>query len=408
MMIKYIKNFLTKNWMAKLMCLVAAFVLWVWVASSQNTIAKFPGTLPIKSINTPVNLVAIYDADQVTVKILAEPSIWQRLSAETFSAEINLVGLSAGTHQVPVNVSASIAGVQIVDQTPTSILVTLEPLETKTIKLSERIEGSAADGMVPGDIVFEPDSVRIKGAKSIISEITEAVAAISLNGQDADFSSTVTPMILDDKGQTISDITIMPGSVEAQISIVKGSNTKTVGVKVQVDGVPKDNYYISNITSTPGAVDISGVQNTVLATSYLSTLPIDVTGATSEITKDISLSVPSGLIILNNNSSKIHVTISISPIQTSKTFNLNTFKISSGEGKIISTDPISIAAVCTGPIDQINSLTNSDFTILLNLSNQKADASGVINLTVAPSDIQAPSGVTVTSITSNELKVKIQ
>jgi len=407
-MIKYIKNFLTKNWMAKLMCLVAAFVLWVWVASSQNTIAKFPGSLSIKSINTPANLIAIYDADQVTVKILAEPSVWQRLSAETFSAEINLAGLSAGTHQVPVNVSASIAGVQIVDQTPASILVTLEPLETKTVKVSERIEGSAADGMVPGDIAFEPDSVQIKGAKSVVADVTEAVAVVSLGGQDADFSSTVTPMVLDDKSQTISGVTIVPGTVQAQISIVKGSNTKTVGVKVQVNGVPKDNYYISNITSTPGAVDISGVRSTVLATSYLSTLPIDVTGATSEITKDISLSVPSGLTILNNNSAKIHVTIAISPIQTSKTFNINSFKVSSGEGKIVSTDPISIAAVCTGPIDQINSLTNTDFTIFLDLSNQQADASGVINLTLTPLNIQAPSGISVTSIASSELKVKIQ
>jgi len=407
-MIKFTKKIITKNLWAKLLCLLAAFLLWLWVASSQNTIAKFPGTLTIKASNTPANLVPIFDTDEVSVKILAEPSVWQQLSVETFTAEINLTGLTAGTHQVPVNVTSSISGVQIVDQNPSSILVTLEPLAIKTVKVSERIDGSAADGMVPGDIAFSPDTVQIKGAKSVVADINEVVATVTLSGQDADFTANINPHVLDEKGQQINDITVSPDSVQAQVSVVKGSNTKTVGVKVQVNGVPADNYYISNITSTPGAIDISGVRSTVLATSYLSTQPIDVTGATSDITKDISLSVPSGLTILNNNSTKIHVTISISPTETSKTFNLTNFKVSSGNYKIVSTDPGSISVVCAGSLDQLNSLGDKDFTVLLDLTTNQPDSSGISNLVLSKTNIQVPAGITVVSISTPALKVRVQ
>ena len=370
--------------------------------------AKFPGTIPINPANLPANLAAVYDSKDVSIKILADPSIWQKLSPEAFRANIDLTGLTAGTHQVSVNVVSSISGVQIVDKNPSTILVTLEPVVTKDVSVVERIDGQAADGMVPGDISFNPSKVQVTGAKSIVDGISEAVAVVSLKGESADFSQSVRPVIYDDENQQLVGVKIKPAETKAEVSIVRGSNTKTVGIKVQVIGTPRDNYYIANIASTPGAVDISGVRTTVLNTKFIETSPIDVTGATSDITKDVTLSVPDGLTILNSNSTKVHVAISIQTSVVSRAFDVTNFKSVSGNSTITSINPAAVTVICSGSVSTLNSISASDFTILFDLADKMPDSHGEIGLTLTPVNIQTPSGISVSSVVNPNVKVKVQ
>jgi|GEM_PF-518048 len=408
MFLKYLKQFIVKNWPIKAMCLVAAGVLWIYVASSQNTVAKFPGSLRIRPVNVPSNLVAIYDTKTVEIKVMAEPTVWQKLSADAFLATIDLSGMSVGTHEVSVNVSTSISGVQIIQKTPERILVTLEPVISKDVSVGKRIEGNAADGMVPGSIAFSPDKVRIKGAQSVIDNINEAVATIVLNGESEDFKRNISLAVYDDKNQEISDVEIWPSEVEAQVSIVKGSNVKTVGVKVKVSGTVAENYYISDISSSPGAVDISGLQTTVQETKFIETYPVDVSGQNGSIQRDILLNVPDGVNLMGNDAGKVSVTISISPFTLSKKFTVNNFKIENSGSSQVNLSSAGIDLTCEGLPSIIGTVVPSDFAVKVDLNKKQSDGNGNTYIYLTSDDIIAPGGISIKAIEPEYLQITVK
>jgi YbbR domain-containing protein len=406
MIFKNILKAIFRNWPIKLLCILASASLWFYVTSSQNTIAKFPGSLNIRTANISTNLVAIYDVKTVEVKVMAEPSVWQKLSAESFSASIDLSGVSAGTHEVPVNVTTSIPGVQIIEKTPDKILVTLEPVISKDVSIAKKIEGGSAEGMVPGNITFSPDRVRIKGGQSAIDNISEATAVISLNGEGENFKRNISLIVLNDSGEEMKDVEIWPNEVEADVSIVKGSNVKTVGIKVKIIGSPKENYYVSDVTSMPGAVDISGIRDIVVNTKYLETQSIDISGVSTDIERDIALSAPDGITILGNSSAKVHVIINISSFEISRSFDVSNYKILNSNIQVASFDPTTVKVVCEGLPNILGTLTKDNFSIDLNLIGKTPDPNGEINVAIVPENVHAVDGVTIISVEPNTIKIK--
>lgn len=407
-MFRKITKFFTKNWIVKIVCICIASILWFYVVSSQNTIAKFPGELTIKAINTPSDLVAIYDAKTVEIKVMAEPSVWQKLSAETFSASVDLSGMTEGTHEVPVNVTTSISGVQIVQKTPDKILVTLEPLVTKEVPISKKIEGNAADGMVVGSVNFSANKAVIHGAKSLIEGITEVSAVITLNGESVNFSRSVHLAVFDDKNDEIKSIEISPSEVQADVAVVKGSNIKTVGIKANIVGLPKNNYFISNISVAPGVVDITGVRDTVNATKYIETLPIDVSGITADLTKDTTIVLPDGISILSGNTTKVHITISISTNTTSKEIIVTNLTAINHNFSSVTFDPASVKVVCEGNPTAISNLTSNDLSISIDLNGKQPDQNGVITVALLPSNVHLPSDINVISLTPQTLQIRVK
>ena len=212
------KNF-SNNLSIKLFCFFAALFLWIIVAAGQSTVGKFPNSLKIKSINAAAGMVAIYDLKTVEVKIMAEPSVWKQLSTESFSAYVDLSGLSTGTHEVSVNVVSSVPGVQIVEKSPDRILISLEQIITKEVNINKRVEGSAAEGLVAGTIELNSEKVQARGAKSVIDNLTEASVIISLNGETEDFKKTVEIIALDESGEAIGNIEFLPAEVTANVSV---------------------------------------------------------------------------------------------------------------------------------------------------------------------------------------------
>jgi len=81
---------LTKNLWIKLFCLLAAILLWVYVAAGQSAVGKFPGNIEIRAINVPSGLVAIFDNQSVEIKIMADSATWRKLSADSFTAYVDL------------------------------------------------------------------------------------------------------------------------------------------------------------------------------------------------------------------------------------------------------------------------------------------------------------------------------
>lgn len=398
----------SKNWRIKLFCLVAAGSLWVYVAAQENSVGKLPGSIPIKALNTPPGLMAIYDTRNVEIKIMAQPSTWKNLSTDSFTAYVDLASLSEGTYELNVNVQSSVDGVEIIQKTPDKIMVSLEKVINKDVGVGKRIEGSAADGWVTADIALTPEKVTIRGPKSIVDNISEATALIVLRSESEDFTRNFTVTAYDGEGKQINNVIFDPPEVEGRVKLTKASNNKTVGVKVKVVGQLKAGYYISEIATTPNTIDVIGSRNILPSLSYLETLPVNVSDISSTLEKDVYISLKEGVAFQTGNSGKVHVVIKVAESESSKEIVATINPTNLSGYNISSMNPDQIKVVCSGPISAINNLKSSDVILNLDFSNQKlVQNPETVTFSLVGTMFKVSNGVYVTNFSPTSLSVNL-
>lgn len=399
---------ITKNFGIKLLCVVASSMLWIYVISIQNTVAKFPSDINIKERNLQEDLVAVYDQKSVEVKIMAEPAAWQRLSAESFSAFLDLSGYKEGTYEIPVNVSINVSDVQVVAKSPEKILVTLEKMVSKEVPISANLEGNAATGRVAGNIEFSPSTVTVSGPKSVIDQVNEVVALIQLNGEEKDFTRLTPLTVTDVDGTVLRNVTLSAKEAEADISIVKGSNIKTVGIKAKITGQPASGYTVSGITVSPQIIDITGNRDSIEDILYIETEPIDINNTSNTIEKDVPLDLPSGITLLSGYQSKAKVRITFSNQTALKQLDVSNFKTTNlGQYSVLSYSPQVVSIQLAGPAATIGTITDKDIALVLDFTGKVPDENGMIEFSLNDSDFAIPQNCTISSLSPKGLNVKV-
>lgn len=398
-------KFLTNNFSMKAIALIIAVGLWLFVSATLNTVSKFPGNISVKAVNVPTSLAAIYDTKEVSLKISAEPSIWKQLSSENFSAFVDLNGLTAGTHNLKVIVNSNLPGVEVVEVTPSNIMVRVEAVSEKTVDISSSITGQAADGQTVGLVEFEPEKVTISGPKSEIDAIGTATAEIKLSGESDDFERQIVLKVLNDKSESIQGVSISPSEVKAKVKIVKAGNNKTVGIKVNTSGFPATGFYVNNLAAEPSTVDIVGQSSVLQTVQYIETQTIDITGQNATISRSVSLSLPAGVSLQRDANQKVKITITFSASDVTKelTATISPSNLSPGL-KVQSYDPASIKVLVSGPADKINSLTSADVILNIDLGGKSTGTSGI---DLKSSMFKVPSGISVSSFLPSSISVNI-
>lgn len=377
-----------------------AVLLWVFVASNQSLLGKFPNQIKIQTVNLSTDYQAFLDEQSVQVSVMADRGVFKSLTADSFSASVDLAGLKEGTYELDVRVSTNIPEVQITKIEPAKVFVNIEKVIVKSVSLTPKVEGDAADGMVLGQITLEPDTVQIKGPSSYVETISEANAIIKLNGESESFERDVQVSAVN-PGEEAKGVSFLPANVTAKVTIIKGGNNKTVGIKVKTKGLPKENYYLSKITATPPTIDIVGQRSILSNVNFLETEEVDIGGASDQITKDVNLILPSGVSLQRGSVQKVKVELSFALIGSTKSVAPKIVALNLNEGlRLISYSPSDLSVSLSGPQTLLNSLGADDIRLELNMAGKTA---GTYNVTVDSTMIRVPPGLAITSIVPTTL-----
>jgi YbbR domain-containing protein len=189
----------------------------------------------------------------------------------------NTIWTNTTTHEQGVGVFNGDIGI-IKEIEPASITVTLDPAVHKTVPVVVKINGKVGEGLAPDEPQVEPENVEVRGAKSDVDTILEATAEVTLRGDTQDVKKAVTLKGLNAKGEEINDLQFSPNQVSVTIPIIKAGKTKTVGIKVKTEGVPKTGYWVSQTSIEPSMINISGNGEVLANTKFIETQPINVEG----------------------------------------------------------------------------------------------------------------------------------
>lgn len=389
------------------LALIAGLLLTGLSSGPRFKTAELPQGVAVTAANIKEGMSAHFGSQKrIQVIVRAPRTAWATLDAEDFSASVDVKNLAEGTHEATVAVTSKIPDIEIVRVKPSRVTVALEPVIRKTVVVVARFSGKAADDLVPDDPVFEPDKAEITGPKSIVQDITQAVAQISLDNQSQKIEQKYQLVALSSSGSVIEDISFSPAEVNVKVALVKAGKLKTVGVRVKTTGQPAGGYWVSELTATPSTVLVTATADILDKLTVIDTDAVQVAGLAKDTEVSVGLAFPSG-VVAADSTSKVTVRLKLSETSTTKTVTPTI----SYEGvdpslKVTALNPASISAIVSGAPAVLGGLGGNDVLLKLNLSAYKS--AGTYSVTITNSMFTLKEGISLASFLPSAINVTLE
>ena len=173
-----------------------------------------------------------------------------------FEIYADLRNLSEGTHQVELkytNISNNID----LSINPTSITVTIaERVDMEfSVEADFMNRNTLEEWYVLGNPTLSMDTVRIRGAKSIVDEIASVRALIDVSNIEG-LSAYEAPVVAFDNLGNRLNVEIIPSTLTTSVEVMKKS--EVVPFKVSITGNPPEGYSISEVIIEPAEIELFG------------------------------------------------------------------------------------------------------------------------------------------------------
>ena len=171
-----VNNLFDKKITARILSVLLATMLWLYVITEQNPVVYKDITLPVKLIG-----VETLAAKNITIMDNASYNIYLRLKGNKNTLDrIDNTTLSAiadirdqnqkGEFQIPIQISGIPAGVDVISISNKSIKIRFDNVVSVTMPVVMNITGNPLQGMAAMTPSVNPGEVTITGAESLINK----------------------------------------------------------------------------------------------------------------------------------------------------------------------------------------------------------------------------------------------
>ena len=195
MTINELKNKISENWKVKIICLILAIGIYLFV--QYVTFKKTELTVPLQVKNAS-NLVYTNELPRTAeVIVYGEPNQVGLLQEKDFEVYVDLSELvEIGTFEVPLHLELSDKASKMENVEfslkDDKVSLNIEHKITALVPIKTNISGACAKGYEISAIEIYPDTVQITGRASLIEKISYLETdVINLSGKSSDFTQTV-------------------------------------------------------------------------------------------------------------------------------------------------------------------------------------------------------------------------
>lgn len=378
----------TYNWVIKLLCVFAAFILWLYVMivdSPEYQEVFYDVSVHLVGMEDLYNShkLSIYnrnDIGSIDVTISGKRSQVLMLEEEEILATADVSNISSdGTVNVNIQVEVP-SGLTVVEKSKARVTLDVEEAVTKMIPLSEKVEHLELEGNYErGPAEFSFDSIQVTGPKRIVEGITKAEVAIDFTGISTSLHRTCEFYFMDELNNRISSRYLQYDStpVDVYVPIYK---TVTVPVEVLfVHGYINDSN--ADIRVTPSEVTLKGEESAMRAEELLAPIVLDEKKITeNSYGKTITLQPAEGIMIQDDVTSvQVHVDID-SSIQYIM-LTITDIEVTGASGIRYEIEDEELQVTLRGPWEKLAKIRQSDVYALVDLSGYSSDSSARVTKT---------------------------
>jgi len=204
----------TSNWHIKLISLLLAFVLWVYVQGLEEK-ERFV-SVPLEVRNVPSGFMISSDIpDYVSVVLKGKESSFTGINWNNLRAYIDISNSTGGRIRgvARVDENSLPQGVSVKEINPRVVEIQVEKVLSKKVEVMPVIAGEPPYGYACTDIVMQPQKVTIEGPESLIESI-DSITTEEINMSDLT-ESTVMEVSLASPGKKI----YFPDSEKVKVKI---------------------------------------------------------------------------------------------------------------------------------------------------------------------------------------------
>ena len=313
------KSFYKSDWFLKIISLIIAIVLWVYIAYEQKPQYE-TWIRDIEVVRT--NLSQDYEngklvimdgtTDKIDIKISGDRKDVSAIKQSDITATIDMLGVnSEGVYSLPISISIPMDGIDIVQKSPSHATMKVDKIITVEKRITAETKGTIPEGYVVGDFKTEPASVKLTGPESIINTISSAKTTIDL-AEASQNPDSLFKIKLYDSNET----EIINPLITHNIEYVKVTDlfTKTKMADVIVNlggGTNKNGDEVEYTVLSSVKVQLMGEKSALDAVSTVSTEEIDAYDVTSDLEINVKLIVPDGVKLVNSADENVKVKLSV-------------------------------------------------------------------------------------------------
>jgi len=386
------------NWPLKLGAIALASLMYGGLALSQNT-QTYPGVIPVRPVNQPPNTFLLTPPAQVTaVRYFAPNGV--PVAANSFVATVDLAGVPANGEFVTVRIDVKPLDerIRVLGYDPALTSVQLDPIIDKDVPVKVE-HGAVPDGLTLGPTTIDPETVTISGPQSVVVNVEAARAVVIVQTTGIDIDQNVPLVPIDKLGNALSPLDVTPPTARVTIPVFSDRQSRTLPVDPIITGTPAAGFEIESVAVRPQVALVAGDADQLAQLTQVDTDPIPMTGVSANVTVEVGLALPIGVIAVGDE--KILVTITIRPVTATRNFSagLRLIGVQDGVSYALATDRV-LVTIGGSPAD-LDRLVGATLVMDLDVAGLKAGVHDV------PVTADLPAGTTLVSATPASVKVTI-
>jgi YbbR domain-containing protein len=362
-------------------------------------------SVPVQVVNVPPGLVVTTPQQSVRLWVTAPQNVFSRLRPENFTAQVDATGSSSGDNQLPISASSTDPEVRNVSPDPANTLVHLEEVRDQIVPVRANLQGQAASGYTVGTATVDPPRITVTGAASLVGRASEAVVDVNIDHVTVSVNGAFTPRIVDDRGNDLKDLNLRasPQSVTVQVPITQQTLYKEVGIRPNIQGQPAPGYALQPVEVNPPTTTLVGDSASLEAVNLVDTAPLDISGISSTVVRNVALSPPPRTLLLQDGQT-VTVTMRVTTLPVTQTVRVPPSVINLS-GSVQLAHPLDLVAVTIeGPAPALQNLTlnPNDFKVVVDAAGK---GPGRYNLDVKVQ--QVPAGLTAQDFSPKQVQVDL-
>ncbi len=375
---------------AKILCVLAAFLLWIYVMAAESPQHKEVFANVVVRVTDGELLadqgLAVYNGDGtcIDVTLSGKKSVLTQLTPEDIVATASVKDYrDSGRVDVKITVDVP-SGCQLEELSAETVSVYLDYYETKTLDLSMVMNNiSLPEGFAQGAVDVDGYKVTVSGASKYVEMVTDAVAVFDMTGvqQTTDVEARVA--LYDHMGRELNNQYILytPKTVELTVPVIK---SVTLPVKVEF----KHGFFSeanTRITLSVSEVTLSGEPQLIdkHAASIQPTILIDEKTdflLTDNYEKTVQLTAPEGL---SFDVESVDVSVTYSDDIMTRIITVpgeNVFDSGASQGVKYTWDKSPITVKIMGSLGAIQDIRADDIILWLDMSPYSESSAGSVNV----------------------------
>ena len=342
---KLLKTF-TNNICFKILAIAFAFILWLVVYNLNDPVKTktFTTTVTVTGRDSVVDKglwPTIKDSEKtISFSVSGKRSYLNELDDSDFYANVDLANIivdkdDTNKANVMVDIGCTKYRHSITFNGGDHMLsLSVEKYMQKQFEVKVSVDGSLSGAKALGNKPqANPKVVKVGGPESIVSTIASANVNIKVDDNTIISDNQITDRgdltLIDDNGDEVDisklDVDSQYQSIAVTVDVL---STKEVPIKCTTTGSPAGGKSVLGVELSEESVMLKGNAEALNNITSIDVGPIDISGATDDISTSVDLTgyLPDGVFIVNSSKAKLSIDIKIETNATS-TMTLNQYHI---------------------------------------------------------------------------------